>query len=60
MELGNLHVGQTFFQQPAAEGLLHVVFAVDDEECLYFFSVLAGLPSEKLSRSGGMICIAGC
>ena len=42
MQLRNLHVGKTFFEQPIPEGLLDVVFAMDDEESLHLLRVLAG------------------
>lgn len=42
MEFGDLHVGETYFIKAGFEGLLYVVFAVDDEDRLYFSGILAG------------------
>jgi hypothetical protein len=47
MQLGNLDVGKAFPDQAVAEGLLDIVFAVDDEEGLYLSGVLA---SEELGE----------
>src|ERR1700722_5702895 len=41
-ELWDLHIRKTFFEQAVFEGLLYIVFAVDDEDGLYFLGVLAG------------------
>ena len=42
MEFRDLDVGETFFLEACFEGLLYIVFAVDDEEGFDLFWILAG------------------
>lgn len=42
MQGRNLDVAKTFFEEACLEGLLYVVFAVNDEEGFDFLGILAG------------------